>query len=121
MVAERMQALIREAPGSGVLEGKDVGRGRAEHPVCGDSVEVFVRLDAGVIRDYAWRAAGCPSTYAVAAAADGVLRGAGPGEVPGLLSQQLESLGGLARHERHAEAMFLRALETALAAVGVAD
>lgn len=118
----RLDAIAREAPGAGDLVGPGVGTGSAEHPVCGDVVQVQVRCERGRIEALAWRANGCPATVAVAAAAHAALMGAPVAAVLGearvemsrRLADRLAALGGLARHERHAERLFLDALDRAL-------
>lgn len=123
MVSPRLRALMQEATGAGRLEaapGRPVGRGRAEHPVCGDEVEVDVHVVDGSILDLRWRAAGCPATHAVAAASTAALVGTRAAAAAESLRRTLEELGGLAHAERHAEAMFLRALQQALAGEGKA-
>ena len=107
------------ADGAGELTTDHVGE--AEHPVCGDLVRVYLELDSDgcTIRDLAWRADGCPATLAVASVARGCLRGQPLENAASLLSGQLSKLGGLARHERHAEGMFLRALRAAAGAPAV--
>ncbi|MGE3173571.1 MAG: iron-sulfur cluster assembly scaffold protein [Planctomycetota bacterium] len=104
------------APGAGRLVGDEVGTGRGEHPVCGDEVEVDVRCRDGRIDALRWRAAGCPASHAVAAVAGAVLEGVPTAEAAAALHRALGERGGLGAHERHAEAMFGRALAAALAA-----
>jgi NifU-like protein involved in Fe-S cluster formation len=113
VVSDALRAVMVAADGAGTLAGVGVGRGRAEHPVCGDVVEVHVRAGAA-IEELAWRADGCPACLAVAAAARGALRGVALADGPARLRQRLAALGGLAPHERHAEQLFLRALAQAL-------
>lgn len=100
---------------AGEGEGADTPliTGRAEHPVCGDVVEVDLRLSGTVVHDLAWRARGCPATMAVAAAAHAALVGQPLDRAAELLRQRLHSLGGLARAEQHAFAVFLDALRDA--------
>jgi NifU-like protein involved in Fe-S cluster formation len=117
MVSPQLRALIADASGSGALTGAAFGRGRGEHPVCGDAVEVDVRLLRGRIHELRWRAQGCPACFAVAAAAALALPGAEPDRAGDLLRAALAARGDLAADERHAEAMFLRALSAAVAAV----
>ena len=66
---EPLRALLLAAPGSGRLTGPEVLSGGATHPVCGDEVEVDLRVADERVRDYRWRASGCPATTATAAAA----------------------------------------------------
>lgn len=112
----RLLTLARSAPGAGDLDAPDAGLGTAEHPVCGDRVQVQVTCSTGTITALAWRASGCPATLAVAAAAHAALVGAKGSDAPQLLRAKLASLGDLATHERHAERIFGEALVRALLA-----
>lgn len=114
-----MKAPLREVmlsgEGGGELQGPDVRTGVAEHPVCGDVIEVDCCLAEGRIQELAWRARGCPATMAVAASVSRALLGRRAKDAPGLLSQRIEQLGGLDPTERHAERLFLEALSRAAA------
>lgn len=118
MVSPQLRALLAAAPGAGRLIGDDVRTGNAEHPVCGDRLELDVRLADGVIVAFAWRASACPATTAVAAAAATCL----PGKTLVTAAQELracvQQAGGLQVHERHAEALLLRALQAACPGAG---
>lgn len=118
MVAPQLRALATAAVGAGALTGESVGSGRGEHPVCGDEVEVDVRVGQGRIEDLRWRANGCPATFAVAAVAATVLVDTAIGDAPSRLREGLAARGDLGATERHAEAMFLRALQAAIARGG---
>ena len=115
MVSDALRRVMLAAEGAGELSGDDVHRGRAEHPVCGDVVQVDVRVTKGTVAELAWRATGCPACMAVAAAAPGGLRGVAVADAAVALRTRLTALGGLSAHERHAEKLLLRALESALA------
>ncbi|MEZ5967315.1 MAG: iron-sulfur cluster assembly scaffold protein [Planctomycetota bacterium] len=115
MVNAALAELLRSAPGAGELSGVGVRVGRAEHPVCGDEVEVYLRLDGDVVTEFAWRARGCPACVAVAAAAHGVVAGATLADAAARVARRVAVLGGLAPHERHALALF----DAALARVAV--
>ncbi len=123
MVTPQLAALAAAAKGAGRIECAEsthacVGTGRAEHPMCGDEVEVDLAVDAGRIVDLRWRAHGCPATYAVAAVAHAALVGWNVDGATQRLREALAQRGDLAKTERHAEAMFGRALAAALAARG---
>ncbi len=115
MVAGPLRLLLLRGEGAGELAGEGVGTGRAEHPVCGDEVVMHVRVAAGALTEVRWQAAACPAATAVAALAAAVLPGAPVGEIGARLRAAIAAHGGLDRHERHAEAIVLRAL---LAAAG---
>ncbi|MHC4515758.1 MAG: iron-sulfur cluster assembly scaffold protein [Planctomycetota bacterium] len=112
---EALRAVMLRGEGAGELAGTDVRTGAAEHPVCGDVVEVDCRLPGGRILELAWRAQGCPATLAVAASASKALLGRRAQDAPGLLRQRLQELGGLDAEEHHAERLFLLALSRAAA------
>jgi NifU-like protein involved in Fe-S cluster formation len=114
MVGDALRAVMQAAPGAGELAGDGARHGHAEHPVCGDRVEVSVRVAAARVEALAWRALGCPASVAVAAAAHAALVGQPVAEAAVRLRQRLDGLGGLAPHERHAEQMFLRAFRAAV-------
>ena len=120
-----MKAALREVmllgEGAGELGGTGVRTGAAEHPVCGDVIEVDCCLGEGRILELAWRAQGCPATLAVAASASGALLGRRARDAPGLLSQRIQRLGGLDPEELHAERLFLLALSRAAADGAAAD
>ncbi len=113
MVSPALRAVMQAAEGAGELAGEGVRRGRAEHAVCGDVVQVDVRLAGAVISALAWRASGCPATMAVAAAAPAALRGVPLADAAASLDGHLRALGGLSATERHAQALFLAALGAA--------
>ena len=117
MVGARLLAVLQAGAFAGDCVGNHVVVGRAEHPVCGDEVQMGLRVVDGCVLEAAWRAQGCPATLAVAALAAQVLRSVPVGAVPHTLTQAVAAHGGLAAAERHAEAMVQRALAAALAGV----
>jgi NifU-like protein involved in Fe-S cluster formation len=108
-----LRALLIAAPGAGRLDGADVATGTAEHPACGDRLEIDLRVRDGKVDALAWRASACPATTAVACVAATVLPGQPLASAPSLVQARLRELGGLQAHERHAESMLLRALDAA--------
>ncbi len=115
MVTDALRQVMLAAEGAGELTGAGVCRGRSEHPVCGDVIELDLRLEHGRICELAWRAEGCPATMAVAALARRALHGQAVAEASQRLRHQLADLGGLDRTEQHAVALFERAVAQAVA------
>lgn len=113
MVAARLRDVMLRAVGAGSLAGEGVAVGAAEHPVCGDRIELSVRFVAGNVAELRWRAHGCPAAMAVAALAGATLPGAPVADVGARLAAALAAHGGRAAHERHAEALLLRAFAAA--------
>ena len=114
MVAPALRALLQNAEHAGVHEGAEARLGTAEHAVCGDVVQLSVRADGTRVLDVRWRAQGCPATVAVAALAAKTWRDVGLADAGAALHAALGAHGGLAAHERHAEALVLRALSAAV-------
>ena len=113
MVTDALRRVMLAADGAGELEGDDVICASSEHPVCGDWIEVDLRLRDGVITDLAWRAQGCPAAMAVAAAAREALHGCELRDAGARLRKRVADLGGLGATEQHALAVFERALAQA--------
>ncbi len=114
MVTPALRAVLIRAEGAGALQGADVRTGVAAHPVCGDEVELDLRVEGDRLAALRWRARGCPASTAVCAAAATALPGHPLAGLPVLLRARLQELGGLQAHERHAERLFLDALAAAL-------
>lgn len=113
VVGERLRAVLQRGLLVGDCSGAEVRTGHAEHPVCGDQVQLSLRLLDGRIAELRWRAAGCPASMAVAALAAQELAGVESGAAATALRAAIAAHGGLAAHERHAEAIVLRALAQA--------
>ena len=109
MVTDALRQMMLAADGAGNLVGEGVVTGCSEHPVCGDLVELDLRVVNGVIVDFAWRAQGCPAVMAVVAAAQGSLHGRPVEGALLRLRQRVQDLGGLAKTEQHALRIFERA------------
>ncbi len=114
MVTAALKVVLERGFGVGELTGEDVGSGFAEHPICGDRVQLSVQHAGGVVREVRWRADGCPASMAIAALAAEVLVDVPVTDLEDVLRQAIGSHGGLARHEHHAEAMVVRALHEAI-------
>ncbi|MEC7724045.1 MAG: iron-sulfur cluster assembly scaffold protein [Planctomycetota bacterium] len=112
MVSEALRALLQRGEGVGEIEGANTGA--AEHPVCGDRMQLSVLVEDGVVRRVCWRASGCPASMAVAALCSEVLVDVPVDDAARALVDGIAARGGLRRHEQHAEKMALRALREAL-------
>ena len=113
-MSDALRQVMLAAEGCGELVGEGVRRGRAEHPICGDVVEVQVRLHRGRVEELAWRASGCVACMAVAAVSWKALPGGPAQKASGRLRDHLDKLGGLRPFERHAEGLVLRAFDQAV-------
>ncbi|SRR6266550_7145824 len=87
-----------------------------ENPVCGDILELSVRMDAGRIVEARFRTRGCVTALACSSLLTELLRGKTMVEVRGINPEQLsEALGGLPPATFHA-AQLARDAAQALAA-----
>jgi nitrogen fixation NifU-like protein len=67
-----------------------------ENPVCGDILELSVRVDAGRIGEARFRTRGCVTAMACSSLLTELLRGKTVAEARGITSEQIsEALGGL--------------------------
>jgi nitrogen fixation NifU-like protein len=112
MVGPGLRELLLR--GAGVGEFADGARGYAEHPVCGDRMELSVRVEDGLVRGVRWRASGCPASMALAALCSEVLVDVRVDAAPQAVLDGVAARGGLSRHEHHAQKMALAALAEAL-------
>ena len=113
MVSEGLRRVLERGEGVGAFEGGVSGF--AEHPVCGDQMQLSVFEQDGVVRGVRWRASGCPASMALAALCAEVLVDVRVEDVEQVLLDAVDERGGLARHEQHAAKMALRALRAARA------
>jgi NifU-like protein involved in Fe-S cluster formation len=113
MVTAALRELLERGDGAGECDGAGAASGRAQHPVCGDDVQLSVRVAGARIAELRWRASGCPASMAVAALAAKALPGVAVQDAAHALRAAIAAHGGLAATERHAEALVLRALAAA--------
>jgi nitrogen fixation NifU-like protein len=67
-----------------------------ENPVCGDILELSVRVEAGRIAEARFRTRGCVTALACSSLLTELLRGKTPAEARAISSEQIsEALGGL--------------------------
>jgi nitrogen fixation NifU-like protein len=87
-----------------------------ENPVCGDILELSVRMEQGRIAEARFRTRGCVTAMACSSLLTELLRGKTPAEAGGITPEQMsEALGGLPPATLHA-AQLARDAAQALAA-----
>lgn len=73
------------------------------NPVCGDTLELAVRLDGGRITAARFRTRGCPPAIACSSLLTEILLGKSMGEIREITAEQIsEALGGLPPATKHA-------------------
>jgi nitrogen fixation NifU-like protein len=87
-----------------------------ENPVCGDILELSVRMDAGHIADARFRTRGCVTAIACSSLLTELLQGKTPAEARTITSGQMaEVLGGLPPATFHAAQLACDAVQALLA------
>jgi nitrogen fixation NifU-like protein len=86
-----------------------------ENPVCGDILELSVRVEAGRIVEARFRTRGCVTAIACSSLLTELLRGKTPAEARGITSVQMaEALGGLPPATFHAAQLASDAVQALL-------
>ena len=98
----------------GVIEEPD-GVGKVGNPVCGDLMEMMIRVREGHIADIKFRTFGCGAAIATSSIATEMVMGKSLEEAAQLNRQQVaEALGGLPPQKMHCSNLAAEALHAAL-------
>jgi nitrogen fixation NifU-like protein len=91
-------------------------RGTATNPVCGDLLNLYLKLDGEHISAASFEAQSCPPCLAAASLLTEILIGQSVAYAQALKSADLkQALGGLPRHKEHCALLAIDALRAALA------
>jgi NifU-like protein involved in Fe-S cluster formation len=86
-----------------------------ENPVCGDILELSVRMESGRIAEARFRTRGCVTALACSSLLTELLRGKTPAEARAITPEQLsEQLGGLPQATFHAAQLARDAVQALL-------
>lgn len=89
-----------------------------ENPVCGDILELSVRVEAGRIAEARFRTRGCVTAMACSSFLTELLRGKTPAEARSITTEQIsESLGGLPQATLHGAQLARDAVQALLAKI----
>lgn len=98
----------------GVIEDPD-GVGKVGNPVCGDLMEMMIKVREGHIADIKFRTFGCGAAIATSSVATEIVMGKSLEEAAQLTRQQVaEALGGLPPQKVHCSNLAAEALHAAL-------
>jgi nitrogen fixation protein NifU and related proteins len=87
-----------------------------ENPVCGDILELSVRMESGRIAEARFRTRGCVTALACSSLLTELLRGKTPAEARTITSEQISGmLGGLSPTTSHAAQLARDAVQALLA------
>lgn len=89
-----------------------------ENPVCGDILELSVRIEAGRISEARFRTRGCVTAMASSSLLTELLRGKTPAEARSITTEQIsQALGGLPQATLHGAQLARDAVHALLAKI----
>jgi len=98
----------------GIIEDAD-GVGREGNPVCGDLMEIYIKVDNSNIADVKFRTFGCGAAIATSSIATEMIKGKPLSEAESLSNQAIvEALGGLPAIKVHCSVLAVGALKRAI-------
>ena len=99
---------------SGEMENPD-GVGVRTNPVCGDTMQLMIRVEDGRIVESRWKTLGCPAAIATSSIATEMIKGRTLDEVSALTREQIaEAAGGLPKSKLHCSVLAADALRAAI-------
>ncbi len=98
----------------GIIEDAD-GVGQEGNPLCGDLMELFIKVDNGHISDIKFRTFGCGAAIATSSIATEMVKGKTIEEAQALTNKDIvEELGGLPPVKVHCSLLAVGALKRAI-------
>ena len=98
----------------GIMEDPD-GYGKVDSPVCGDMMELYIKVEDGVIADVKYRTFGCAAAIASSSMATEMIKGKPLSCVTQLSDESVAAqLGGLPDVKIHCSVLAASALHAAL-------
>jgi nitrogen fixation NifU-like protein len=98
----------------GVIENPD-GVGKVGNPVCGDMMELFIKVEDEVIKDIKFRTFGCGAAIATSSMVTELVKGKTLEEALKITNKTVaEALGGLPKQKMHCSVLGEEALDAAI-------
>ena len=114
MYSEKVMEHCRNPRNVGVIEDAD-GRGKVGNPVCGDIMEMFIKVQDDRIVDIKFRTFGCGAAIATSSITTELVKGKTIAEALELTNRAVaESLGGLPPQKMHCSNLAADALHEAI-------
>ncbi|MFO7712117.1 MAG: Fe-S cluster assembly scaffold protein NifU [Dehalococcoidia bacterium] len=115
MYSEKVMDHFRNPRNVGELENPD-GVGRAGNPICGDVMEMQIRVQNGIIADAKFRTFGCGAAIATSSMATEMVKGKSLEEALTISNRAVaEALDGLPAAKMHCSSLAEDALKAAIA------
>lgn len=106
---------FRDPHNVGTLEGDDVALGRVGNPVCGDLMEIYIKVENDIIKDIKFKTFGCGSAIATSSMITEIARGKTLDEALEITRQDVaDELEGLPPVKMHCSNLAADALHDAI-------
>jgi nitrogen fixation NifU-like protein len=113
--SEKVLEHFRHPHNVGTLEGEDVAVGRVGNPVCGDLMEMYIRVDNDTIKDIKFKTFGCGSAIATSSMITEMVKGKSLDEAMKVTRQDVaDELEGLPPIKMHCSNLAADALHDAI-------
>ena len=113
--SEKVLDHFRNPRNTGTLEGKDVAVGRVGNPVCGDLMEMYIKVENDIIKDIKFKTFGCAAAISTSSMITQVAKGKTLEEAQKIKYKEVvDSLGGLPPIKIHCSQLATEALNKAI-------
>lgn len=113
--SEKVLDHFRNPRNVGTLKGEDVGTGRVGNPVCGDLMELYIKVKNNKIKDVKFRTFGCGSAIATASMVTELAKGKSIDEAIKITRKDVaDELDGLPPIKMHCSNLAADALKDAI-------
>jgi len=113
--SEKVLDHFRNPRNVGVLEGDDVAKGKVGNPVCGDLMEIYIKVNENIIEDIKLKTFGCGSAIATASMITEMAKGKTIEEASKISRQDVaDELDGLPPIKMHCSNLAADALKEAI-------
>ncbi|UCH78345.1 MAG: Fe-S cluster assembly scaffold protein NifU [Candidatus Coatesbacteria bacterium] len=114
MYSEKVMDHFYNPRNVGVIDDPD-GVGKVGNPVCGDMMELFIKVDGDVIQDVKFRTFGCGAAIATSSMVTELVKGKTLEEALKITNKTVaEALGGLPKQKMHCSVLGEEALDAAI-------
>lgn len=114
MYSEKVMDHFYKPRNVGVIEDAD-GVGKVGNPVCGDMMELFIKVEDDVIKDVKFRTFGCGAAIATSSMVTELVKGKTLEEALSITNKTVaEALGGLPKQKMHCSVLGEEALDAAI-------
>ena len=98
----------------GVINNQN-GEGSNGDPGCGDSLDIYIRVENNIIEDISFLVFGCPASIATSSMTTVIAKGKTLEEALKITEEDIiQALGGLPDHKRHCSNLGVTALRNAI-------